>query len=230
MPLPLIPIFALASGYLALRERPLDGGAVVVSPNAESWRDLVGPLAVASGIDPDFAIQWIAIESDGNPCAFGRANALGPDGYPREMGLAQLYNPDDLASLGVSAAQLRAYCVTGSQRLARPLTETERLYQATAAVALMARCKARAERTLQSVGASWTSKDIHRLAKLYHALPGLASAVGRVTTRLGRPPGSWEEFSRVVVTTPLDAGTMTYSSDFDRLLGNAERTGKVVIA
>lgn len=57
-----------------------------------------------------FAMKWLEIESGGNPCAVGDPGQLGPDGNPAEIGLGQLYNPDDFVAFGAKAADFRAYC------------------------------------------------------------------------------------------------------------------------
>src|ERR1700741_1478013 len=75
-------------------------------------------------------MKWLAMESDGAPCAFGKPGAKGPDGQPLEIGLGQIYNPDDFKLLGLTArgitpATFRAYCAPNSQQRTRKLTGKE---------------------------------------------------------------------------------------------------------
>lgn len=88
-------------------------------PQIAQWKPFVAIAAVTSSIDmkvnavqlASFAMAWLAIETGGNPCDVGSATATGPDGYPRELGLFQFFNPDDLRALGATAAELVTYCI-----------------------------------------------------------------------------------------------------------------------
>ena len=71
------------------------------------WRALIKKLAPAS-LDVEFVLKWIEVESNGNPCAVGSLKAFGPDGNPREMGIGQFYNPDDVVRLKLTGSELRA--------------------------------------------------------------------------------------------------------------------------
>ena len=77
-------------------------------------RMIAGDLA--AGIAPlyprvreDFAKAWGDMESGWNPCSVGNPGQLGPDGQPAEIGLGQLYNPDDFRAFGQTPANYRAY-------------------------------------------------------------------------------------------------------------------------
>jgi hypothetical protein len=61
-----------------------------------------------------YAMKWAEIESGWNPCAIGSPGQTGPDGFPREIGLGQLYNPDDFTREGVSPAAFRAYALVST--------------------------------------------------------------------------------------------------------------------
>ena len=183
---------------------------------------LAGPCA-AHGIQPAYARRWIEIESAGQPCAVGDPRAGGDPGdpgadFPREIGIAQLWNPDDLRHLGATAAELRAYCIPGrnhpsrirdakgslidivgfSQTLARSLTPAEMQRQADLAVGLIGLAMTGADRDLTAVaaGPGWarTQRDYWRLVKLQHALPGLShSGLPAVAHLLGHAPRDWTE-------------------------------------
>jgi hypothetical protein len=220
---------------------------VTTSPNVEQWASFLAPGCLAHGIQLPYALKWIDLESGGNPCAVGYPAARGPDGCPRELGIAQLYNPDDLQRFGVTGAQLRAYCVPGndhaitykgrtvrgfSSALLRPLTADEMQAQADAAVALIARCMTTATADLVGVhaGATWSrsTRSYWALVKLQHGLPGLSrSGLPAVTRRLQRPPMGWQEFKDTLGSVQLDRGTMQYRDDFPRLLHNAEQCASV---
>lgn len=192
-----------------------------------------------------FHLAWIQKESGGNPAAIGANGAKGPDGYPREIGLYQLYNPDDFTNSGGlgTPAQLRAYCVKSlfrpdAEKLSRAMTESEKAQQVAMGAWLVNRSRKRAEQYLAAVkaGPTWLPEkgpDFWRMAKLVHALPGLAKNGMRATAKkLGRAPLSWAEFRAVVPTLTetefADSGTWRYHKDFARLLDNAESVGGTV--
>jgi hypothetical protein len=203
---------------------PTETSAPVRPYTVESWGPLVTKLA--GDIPVAFVQAWNTKESGGNPCAFGSANAQGPDGNPLEMGLGQLYNPDDFQALGIDAGSWRAYCEAGTQNVTRDLTADECTSQVTGLVGLINRCRTAARK--YNPGWSESSADFWRLVKLNHALPGLLQGMTAVTKQLGRAPNDWAEFRATVVTVTLDSETMKYSSNFDKELDNAETTGGAV--
>jgi len=216
-------------------------------PSVEQWASLLASGCLKHGIQLPYALKWIDLESGGNPCAIGSPASRGPDGNPRELGIVQLYNPDDLRRFGVSGAQLRTYCVPGddhavtykgrtvrgfSSALLRPLTRDEMQVQADAAVALIAHCMSTATRDLVAVhaGAAWSrsARAYWTLVKLQHGLPGLSrSGLPAVTRRLQRPPSSWLEFKTTLGQVQLDSGTMKYRDVFPAILHNAEACASV---
>jgi hypothetical protein len=82
-----------------------------------SWAPIVASLipSVAPRTPQAFAMKWLEIESGGNPCAVGDPGQLGPDGNPAEIGIGQLYNPDDFVAFGARAGDFRAYCPAAAQ-------------------------------------------------------------------------------------------------------------------
>ncbi|MEO8755873.1 MAG: hypothetical protein ABI624_24685, partial [Casimicrobiaceae bacterium] len=156
-------------------------------------------------------------------------------------------NPDDLGRLGLTGAQLRAYCVPGddhavtykgrtvrgfSSALLRPLTAAEIQAQADATVSLIAHCMSSATRDLRAVnaGAAWSpaTRNYWTLVKLQHGLPGLSrSGLPAVTRRLQRPPNSWLEFKATLGQVQLDRETMKYLDAFPAILLNAEKCASV---
>lgn len=201
----------------------------VPSPSVESWRIWCMPLSVATDTPIEFVLAWIQKESAGNPCAWGTANAKGPDGHPREQGLAQLYNPDDMKRFNIPSGAFRVYCVPGTQKQSRALTAEESAAQVKAVYQLIGWHRSKAEEALRKNGARWSAKDYWRAVKLDHALPGLVrQGLARVTASLGRAPKDWYEFRAAIAKVKLDPGTERYRSAFTRLLDNAEKTGGVV--
>jgi hypothetical protein len=216
-------------------------------PSVEQWGTHLAPGCLAHGIPLAYALKWIDLESGGNPCAIGSPASRGPDGNPRELGIAQFYNPDDLRRFGVTGTQLRAYCVPGdnhavtykgrtvrgfSSALLRPLTATEMQEQADAAVKLIAYCMSTATRDLRAVnaGATWSpaTRNFWTMVKLQHGLPGLSrSGLRAVARRLGRAPRSWEEFKATIGEVELDRETTKYRDVFPAILRNAERCASV---
>lgn len=190
------------------------------------WQPLVLSQAPFSRVPGVFAMNWLTHESGGKPCAFGTATALGPDGHPREQGLAQVYNPDDFKSLGIPSGSLRVYCQPGTQTCTRLLSADEELAQVNALFGLIRKCRAKADVAMSANGVrGWGERDYWRLVKLVHALPGLVKGLAYVTKSLGRPPLNWAEFKgNVLAGTKLDAGTERYREMFPRLFANAEKT------
>lgn len=61
-------------------------------------------------VNEAFAMKWGAIESDWNPCAVGNPGQIeSGSGQPAEIGLGQLYNPDDFHAFHQDPAAFRAY-------------------------------------------------------------------------------------------------------------------------
>lgn len=208
---------------------------------AETWRSRLAPLCAAHGVPVSFAVAWEDEESAGNPCAIGEPGALGPDGNPKEMGIAQLYNPDDLQLAGVTGNQLRAYCVptkvqvknsrgqlvwSHSQSVARKLTAAEEAQQAQALVAKIVQARAEASHWLNAARALWPSDgvDFWRTVKLVHGLPGLVHGLMTVATALGRAPSSWSEFRQIAQAgdVKFDPATEAKRSRFASVFDNAE--------
>ena len=213
-------------------------------PSMADWAKILAPLALEAHLPLSYALSWISAESAGNPCAVGNPEIAGPDGQPQEIGIAQVYNPDDLREIGTTGAELRAYCIPGryhptkyknrivhgfSQALSRPLTETEMLRQARIAIAKIDKDAQKAQRDLVSIhaGTSWdrSRKDFWTLVKLQHGLPGLSrSGLPAVTKKLGRPPTNWREFRATIHGVTLDRETEKYRKGWNDILDNAEKT------
>lgn len=201
--------------------------------SVESWIPYLAPLIATTDIPLLFCTNWIRIESGGNPCAYGSATAFGPDGTPREQGIAQLWNPDDFEKLKVPSGSFRAYCVPGTQTCSRPLTSAEMDAQARSLIGLIQSCQAYATRVLVASGAKglpgWQGQNYWRLVKLVHATPGLVKGMSYVTEKLGRAPADWDEHKNGVLGgIKLDQGTERGRDGFARLFANAERTASGV--
>ena len=203
------------------------------------WEPIIQAVTYGDPLLIQFHKAWIEKESGGNPCAIGKKGAKGPDGSPREMGIYQLYNPDDLKATGATGAKLRAYCSGDGQHCSRQLTSEEMADQVRWGSMLINRCRASAGAVLSSVhaGAQWSpdaGPDYWRCVKLAHALPGLLrTGMREVTRALGRPPGSWSEFRAVVMTIDFshdDPNTWGYHEEFPAILDNAEEVGGAVPA
>jgi hypothetical protein len=221
--------------------------AGVPPPGLGTWAALLAPLSLQSNLQLPYVLKWIDMESGGNPCDIGHPQAKGLDGLPLEMGIAQFYNPDDLRPMGVSGAELRAYCVPGDQHeilykgrvirgfskaLLRPLTAAEMTQQARMTIQLILRCVGDATRDLTKIhaGPAWSrsSRDFWRLVKLQHGVPGISrSGLPAVTQKLGRPPRDWREFRDTLALVKLDAGTEAKRSIFAVVLDNAEQCASV---
>lgn len=226
---------------------PVPPPSTATPPSMADWARTLAPLCLAAGIPTAFAVKWVTMESGGNPCAVGYPPDRGPDGYPRELGIAQLYNPDDLNVVDprLTGAELRACCVPGdrheatfrgkavrgfSPRMARPMTTQEVSRQAAGAVGLIARSAREATQALLAAGAgpawSTTTRDYWAMVKLRHALPVVvATGLPGVVGKLGRAPRSWAEFARVCRTVPFRADV---APKVEGALSNAERCASVL--
>jgi hypothetical protein len=169
---------------------------------------------------------------------------------PLELGIAQIYNPDDLGLVSprLTGAELRAYCVPGSQhevvfknkivlgfskQMARPISPEEMGRQAQAAIQLVRRCAAHATRDLASIdaGPRWSPDGMSfwAIAKLHHGLPELArQGLAAVTKKLGRPPAGWSEFRANLSGVKLEANVEKYREDFTRILDNAQACASAI--
>lgn len=210
------------------------GTSPVDRPALKAWRPIIASL-LPSTLDLDFVMKWIEVESGGNPCAVGNFKQRGPDGHPREMGIGQFYNPDDLVRIKLTGDQLRAYCIPETQKLSRPLTPEEMRQQAKATIDLILYCRERAIRDLSGVGApmneAWNPKarDFYALIKLQHGLPGIPKkGFPAVTRLLGHPPRSFAEFSEAISHVNLGEATERYRASIPRILANAVKTASVV--
>lgn len=226
---------------------PVPPPSTATPPSMADWARTLAPLCLASGIPTAFAVKWVAMESAGNPCAVGFPPARGPDGNPLELGIAQLYNPDDLDVVDPSLTgdELRACCVPGDQhetfykgkrvrgfsgKMARPMTAHEVSRQASGAAGLIARAAREATQALVAVqaGAAWSTgqRDYWAMVKLRHALPVVVTTgLPAVTTKLGRAPRSWAEFARGVLDVKF---ARDVAAKVPSALNNAERCASVI--
>ena len=226
---------------LAALAKSLNQGETAVSTgnwSLDVWDPIVQALAIPEAIPVRFVKAWMDAESGGNPCAVGSITAKGPDGNPREMGLFQLYNPDDLKRVGVTGSELRAYCVPGTQRVSRKLTPAEMTTQVRAGIQLIKLSRSSAIAAIAKVGADFgRGPDFWRFVKLAHALPALLNpGIVVVTKTLGRPPRDWAEFRKTAENIQWNSLDPAYANiakyqdagRFPAILDNAEKTGGVV--
>lgn len=230
------------------------GGQGARPPSIEAWSAHLAPLCLAAQVQLPYALQWMQIESGGNPCEIGyppaRGEASGPwADFPREIGIAQLYNPDDLQKLGVTAPQLRAYCEAGdqhettykgrkvrgfSQRLSRPLTEAEIDVQARTLVDKIREATRTADRDLAAVrsGRGWSPdrQGYWALVKLQHAFPELShQGLPAVAKRLGRAPADWREFRAQIDRVRLSSAIERSRAEFPHYLDNAQKCASAFV-
>ena len=183
------------------------GGSIDPDHPPISWLALVTALILKEypRIDPRIAMKWLAMESDGAPCAYGKPGDIF-DGQPREIGLGQIYNPDDFKSLGLTArgitpSTFRAYCAPNTQHRTRALTsqEMEDLVRYTL-LALIDHSMDVADRAVVKHGLShWSRADYWKLVKASHAWPPiLNTGLPTVVKKLGRAPRDWAEFRQIL--------------------------------
>ncbi len=226
----------------------------LASPQIAQWLPHLKAAAVIFGpamhadIDQlvSFGLAWMGIESGGNPCAVGnRKLTVPPGGAPQEIGLFQIYNPDDFKELGVDPLELVAYCVrpvpglNNPQKLAQPMTPEQIGKHIVTGMQMIGKKHAYAGRYLAAAGAQWPthSQDYWRMVKAVHALPVLVNTgLGQVAKKLGRAPLSWAEYRAVYETinprAKFDPAKAQRGEDQDgyyRALENAEWTGGQVV-
>ena len=174
----------------------------LTTKSVTQWEPFVRVAAKLAGVPAEFVMAYIGVESGGNPCSIGVPGAKGPDGQPQELGLFQLYNPDDLKALKATGKELREYCASdGSSRQTRQLTAKEIGRHVGLGIANIQKHKARAVAAMQKYGYKWdeNSKDFWRMVKLVHALPVLVDlgknpATKQVADKLGYAPSTWDQF------------------------------------
>jgi hypothetical protein len=152
-----------------------------------------------------FIMAWMLYETGGNPCGYGDPPPTGtaPDGQPREIGLGQLYNPDDFnrlapalkAKLGVtlSSKTMRAYCQPGTQHRTRELTPDEMIEQIEGLLGLVDLGVSAADQALARNELSWNELDTWKLSKAEHALPSIVKGIDALG-HMGKHPSGWDEY------------------------------------
>ena len=202
------------------------------TPTLESWRTYF--LMFGPDVPIAISMKWTEIESGGNHCGVGDPN--GSRNPPKEYGLAQL-NADDPSNHAIATQEeLRGSCGIGPghwQNVVRPITEAERIKNATAALGLMRHCSAIATKFLggdqvanQGGGGVWSAPDYWRLAKCYHASSAVANLFPIVAKALGRTP-SWLEFKEHANTLALAHG---FGQPWlDRIWRNADKLASALV-
>ena len=168
-----------------------------LSPSVQAWRDLCAQYG--SDLDSratDRLLQWIAIESCGNPCSLDatRKAALA-SGHVPDVGPFQLYFETAQTTIGgYTSAQLRAGCVGTSQ--SGSVSAATRDLQASVSIQWLRDSIASQNAVLNGLGVSWSERDRWRWYKFStHGLPAVAVCMlPLVVQQLGRPPADWDEF------------------------------------
>jgi hypothetical protein len=186
-------------------------GNMTAAYDVNTWAPLVHVLAAQQHppYQDGYCLKWIAEESGGNPCAIGE-KVNGPDGYPQETGIGQLYT-EYQSVLKFNNSEIRSYCVPGfSQQVSRALTAEEMTRQVQLLMDLIKYCKSNSDHYLSVSGANWspTLQDYWKMVKLWHALPGLVKALPMVASKLGRPPNGWAEYKSVMLKSGPNYGQM----------------------
>jgi hypothetical protein len=201
----IVPLI-IGFGFLVHRERKAH--AASFSPvkydakyTVDYWRPLVqlrmmqehaATAALPGALE--FAMAWLENESDGNPCAYGDPppDGTAPNGDPKELGLGQIYNPDDVSRIALKVAPmkiklsskiLRAYCKPGTQTRTRELTPEEMIEQVECTLLVpIDEGISWANQALAKAGLTWSAVDRWKLAKAHHAYPPILNWLVPVST------------------------------------------------
>lgn len=186
------------------------------------WQPIVHRLIAAEfpRVNEAYAMKWAQIESDGNPCAVGDPGQI-VNGQPAEIGLGQLYNPDDFARYGVHPAAFRAYCpnaapLAAAYNAAKAAHDHVAMAAAARQIQTMTRALSQAEMddqvrytllkkiddgianansVVRQYGLTWNQPDFWKLVKAPHAWPSILNeGMPAVVKKLDRAPSSWAEF------------------------------------
>lgn len=216
--------------------------------NVKSWAALAAKMA--GDIPVPFILEWIRIESGGNPCKTG-GSVIDLKKYPKanpkdvgivvESGIGQLYYPDDFNRFGIDIDKWRAPCQGGkystSSVCLRPLTGEELNAQMDGLIKYINRLRMIVSQTLIPLGIKWgvSTSDYWTAVKLYHGVPNLfKKAFPDGTKKLGYPPRSWKELRGAIdklnVANWISNGRGSFYTPqrISEVLSNAERTGRVV--
>jgi hypothetical protein len=207
-------------------------------PTVEQWRPYVEKLIRGFGMHPDgspiipipFVMQWITMESGGNPCAVGRPGETDQKGQVLESGLFQLMSPHDIALAATSVPEMRACCGPVStnrfttQACLRDLTEQEKLRQIQVGLTYIFECEKLVDAAMHATGTNWskTSNDYWMAIKSHHAGPSLMNpGLAMATRKLGHPPANWGEYQEALLAS-IDPKNVP---GFQSLLSNSFRCG-----
>lgn len=198
------------------------------APGMIPWQGIIEHLIATEfpRVSEPFAMMWGQIESGGNAAAVGDPGQLGQGSQqPAEIGLGQLYNPDDFKRYGVDPAAFRAYCppaapLAAQYNAAKAAKDTSAMNAAARAMQSLTRPLTAAEKddqvrytllhkiddgitiannVVHADGLKWTEPDFWKLVKAPHAYPPLLNqGMPAVVKKLGRAPSSWAEFRQAL--------------------------------
>lgn len=191
-------------------------------PHVAVWQPIVHRLIASEfpRTNEAFAMKWLELESGGIPGAVGDPGSVAQDGNPVEIGIGQLYNPDDFARYGVNPAAFRAYTpfaqpLAAQYRAAEKINDTATMAKVRNQMQSLTRAltpdemddQARytllkkigdgivnADVITKTYGLTWSPADYWKLVKAPHAYPPILKAMPDVVRKLGRSPSSWAEF------------------------------------
>lgn len=239
-----IPLLALGAAYAFARVRGVESQSEEPKPEPEpqegpevkvtiDWEPYLNDLK--GDLDGQFLARWIAKESSGNPCA------IGVWGGPWEAGIGQVYfdkDQRDATVFGATLNQLRECCYIGSEKMASPPTEVQIRVNAESLVNMARGYMNMAQGKIDALGEVWSPSDIQCLAKLYHALPVLATTHLSHASQTGQASdwnayrsymGGLDKQGLIAVDTemgyPSGKGAAPYWP-VDRLFDNAQFTGR----
>jgi hypothetical protein len=218
------------------------------TPGMVQWEPTIAHLIATEfpRVSEPFALMWGQIESGGNAAAVGDPGQLGQGSQqPAEIGLGQLYNPDDFKRYGVDPAAFRAYCPAAAplaaqynaakakhdtttmnaiarqmQTLTRPLTQAEKDDQVR--YTLLHKIDdgiTIANNVVHADGLTWNQPDYWKLVKAPHAYPPILNqGMPAVVKKLGRAPSSWLEFRQALGMDLTDAQAKCQAGDANACL------------
>jgi len=206
--------------HAALGDVPIPGSQPPFPDSVEVWRPLITAQCQGTGINPDFALAWVDLESTGYPCATGGLS--NPEG-----GIFQLMGPDQ-AGTNVAAAGTTSelqhptppckYSVASGKGDYTPfsaLSSAQQFEQVRAGIQYIQACMTYANAHLAANGYTWdpSTTDYWTIVKYEHIGPGYTNTLLQqgVSLNDGTPPADFPSLLATGATGGVNAATIAHT-------------------